>query len=191
VGTFLFVAGRRRALRTLAAAGVVVGALAALDGLGVSWVETITHRFLPDPVAGRGAALDAYLSGRLGLWQRIAAYLSDNPLVLLFGVGFRALPQLAEAGTRLADNDYLRLLIETGLCGVGLTVALMAACLRGAWLCRSRGSAFSVPAGALLAGAWVMQASFMFVGDALTFWRSLPLLFLLQFELLWASLRDT
>ena len=56
-------------------------------------------------------------------------------------------------------------------------------CVRGAWLVWRSGDLEMRQAGALLMGLWAMHASFMFVGDAMTYWRSVPVLFALQFTI--------
>jgi hypothetical protein len=121
---------------------------------------------------------DRVLSGRLATWRVIGQFIQNNPLDLIFGIGYKTLPYSNYLGqTLVTDNTYLSLLVETGLIGLAAFLALNAAILRTALK-----AARSTRENASFLGAWIFcfwcgEMVQMLSGDLITYWRVLPLYF--------------
>ena len=113
------------------------------------------------------------LSGRLTSWETIGGWIAAHPWQAFFGIGYKTLPYTQYLGSPVvADNMYLSLLVETGVCGLAALIWLNVAILRAA--ARSaRHSFFGMWALCFWAGEAVQMAS----GDLLTYWRVLPVYF--------------
>jgi O-antigen ligase len=118
------------------------------------------------------------LSGRLGNWQLIAAFVAAYPWHTILGIGYKTLPYSDFIGqTTVADNMYLSLLVETGIVGLAAFLLLNLAILRTAWRAArgddSRASFF----GTWIFCFWIGQLFQMLSGDLFTYWRVLPAYF--------------
>jgi O-antigen ligase len=121
---------------------------------------------------------EGVLSGRVGSWRAVLAFLAENPWHALLGVGYKTLPYSDYLGrTVITDNMYLSLLAETGIAGLGamlwLSLEILRASRRAARSSDSRRSFF----GTWIFAFWAGQMVQMFSGDLLTYWRVMPLYF--------------
>jgi O-antigen ligase len=120
-------------------------------------------------------APDQVLSGRLETWRTIARFVEQHPWETAAGVGYKTLPYSKFSGqTLIADNMYLSTLVETGVFGLCALLALNIAILRVCHRAAKRGSFF----GKWMLCFWIGEVCQMFAGDILTFWRVLPVFFL-------------
>jgi hypothetical protein len=116
---------------------------------------------------------EGVLSGRVASWQTLAAWIAAHPRQTLFGIGYKTLPYTSFLGSPVvADNQYLSLLVETGVAGMAALVWLNVAILRAAARTAQR-SFFGMWMLCFWAGQTVQLAS----GDLLTYWRVLPVYF--------------
>lgn len=117
---------RRRALILLMAVAVAMGTFAGILGIFGSGGFVIGKR-----LTNASYALDT-MSGRFMVWTRVAMDMSDDPFMLVFGMG----PQKESEGLVVGgdiDNEYVMILKRYGLVGFlcfGLFVALTVAALR-------------------------------------------------------------
>lgn len=190
VGAALFLlltrnGGAPRVAGGLAAAGV---ALVVLYATGSAYVGSLMNRFAFTSFVSQTQTMDAYLTGRLSLWARLGQFLTENPAFMIFGIGYKSIPTLGPYEATVGDNNYLSILIECGLFGLVSMLGVLWCCLRGGRLLWRSSDQWTRASGALLISLWSMHAAFMLVGDAMTYWRSVPLLFALQFALERASL---
>ncbi len=123
-------------------------------------------------------ATNGVLSGRLESWRTLSAWVADNPLDALAGIGYKTLPYSSYIGRPVvADNMYLSLLVETGVAGLAALLWLNVAVLRQA----RRASKSADPAtsffGMWMLCFWAGQTLQMASGDLLTYWRVLPVYF--------------
>jgi O-antigen ligase len=121
---------------------------------------------------------EGVLSGRVGSWRTVLAFLAEHPWHAIFGVGYKTLPYSDYLGrTVITDNMYLSLLAETGIVGLGamlwLSLEILRAARRAARSADSRRSFF----GTWIFAFWAGQMVQMFSGDLLTYWRVMPLYF--------------
>jgi hypothetical protein len=117
---------------------------------------------------------EGVLSGRVASWHTLVAWVAANPWQALFGIGYKTLPYTNFLGNPVvADNMYLSLLVETGVVGVAALVWLNIAILRAA---ARRSNTFF---GMWMLCFWAGQAVQMASGDLLTYWRVLPVYFLI------------
>jgi O-antigen ligase len=121
---------------------------------------------------------DGVLSGRLSTWTTLIDFVLREPWHILFGVGYKTLPYSDFVGERItADNTYLSLLVETGVIGLAVFVALNIAILRfGLRAARSENSRASF-FGSWIFCFWMGQVVQMLSGDLITYWRVLPVYF--------------
>lgn len=127
---------------------------------------------------------DAIFSGRFESWRVLVRFLAEHPWHAILGVGYKTLPYSDYIGqTVIADNMYLSMLVETGIVGLTALVAFNFAVLRTA----ARAARSSRPAavffGTWMFCFWVGQAFQMLSADLLTYWRVMPVYFLV---LAWA-----
>jgi O-antigen ligase len=124
------------------------------------------------------SATSGVLSGRVETWHLLVAWIQAHPWEVLFGIGYKTLPYTDYLGsTVVADNNYLSLLVETGVIGLAALLWLNAAILRAA----ARAARSAAPT-ASFCGLWMLcfwsgQMAQMFSADVLTFWRVLPVYF--------------
>jgi O-antigen ligase len=117
-------------------------------------------------------ATEGVLSGRVASWRTLLDWATAHPWQALTGIGYKTLPYTDYLGAPVvADNQYLGLLVETGVAGLAALVWLNVAILRAA--IRARESLFSTWMLCFWAGQVVQMAS----GDLLTYWRVLPVYF--------------
>jgi O-antigen ligase len=117
-------------------------------------------------------ATEGVLSGRVASWRTLLDWATAHPWQALTGIGYKTLPYTDYLGAPVvADNQYLGLLVETGVVGLAALVWLNVAILRAAL--RARESLFSTWMLCFWAGQVVQMAS----GDLLTYWRVLPVYF--------------
>lgn len=186
LGVGVFVAltrGGRRARWFVAAAAALTLALALLSFAGHDYLGLLWSRFTASAGVGYSGGVDVYLSGRIGMWERLATFLQENPAYILFGIGYKTIASSGPFQSTVGDNNYVSMLIECGLFGLVALIGLLVSCLRGAWALRGSAVPGARETGALLFALWVQHAAFLLVGDAMTYWRSMPILFLLQFAL--------
>jgi O-antigen ligase len=124
--------------------------------------------------SGAIATPERFFSGRLETWSTLGAFLSEHPLQAAVGIGYKTLPYTEFLGRPLvADNTYLSTFVETGVFGLAALIALNAAILVASYKSVKRGSFF----GSWLFCFWTGELFQMLLGDVLTFWRVLPVIF--------------
>lgn len=123
-------------------------------------------------------ATNGILSGRLESWRTLGNLLSEHPLYLLFGAGYKTLPYSNVAGRPLTvDNMYLSLLAETGMAGLLVFLAMNWQILRTAWRAASHPDREASLLGTWVFCFWAGEMVQMLSGDLFTYWRVLPLYF--------------
>jgi O-antigen ligase len=162
---------RRRVLRLRVLAFVAAGAL-------VTWwvfptfVEIYWLR-LSNSAEFFFTATEGVLSGRVASWRTLADWAAAHPWQALTGIGYKTLPYTDYLGAPVvADNMYFSLLVETGVAGLVALLWLNVAILRAAW--RASDSLY----GTWILCFWAGQVVQMTSGDLLTYWRVLPVYFL-------------
>src|SRR5579864_3687773 len=127
---------------------------------------------------------EGIFSGRFESWRILGRFLVEHPWHAVLGIGYKTLPYSDYIGqTVIADNMYFSMLIETGIIGFSALVAFNLAILAAA-----RRAARHVSPGASFFGTWMFcfwvgQSFQMLSADLLTYWRVLPVYFLV---LAWA-----
>jgi hypothetical protein len=156
---------------------------------GAACATVLLYLILPQFVVSYGLRLlasvqyfwsepNAVLSGRLANWTTLIDFLSREPWHVIAGVGYKTLPYSDFTGAPvIADNTYLSLLVETGVIGLSIFIALNAAILRASFR-----AARSMNSTAAFFGTWVFcfwagDIVQMMSGDLITYWRVLPLYF--------------
>lgn len=125
-----------------------------------------------------GESPNMVLSGRVQSWEILAQFLISNPWHALLGVGYKTLPYSDFIGTKaVGDNTYLTLLVETGLAGLAVLLALNAAILRSAYRAAHSSDDLRSFCGLWMLCFWSGQTVQMFSADLLTYWRILPVYF--------------
>ncbi len=187
---------------------VALAALVWLDHSRIPWRRAIvmltipaiagaavSYYFLPQLVATAWLRLsqtvlyffdhtEALFSGRFESWRVLLRFLSEHPWDAVFGVGYKTLPYSDYIGqTVIGDNMYLSMLVETGVIGLAALLWFNFSILRAAW----RAARHTTPIASFL-GTWMFcfwsgQSVQMLSGDLLTYWRVLPVYFLV---LAWA-----
>jgi O-antigen ligase len=182
---------------------ISLGALAWLHRSRIRWRKAVTllassvalgaaagYYFLPDLVTMSWRRLsfsavyffdygEAVFSGRFASWRLLAQFLAAHPWHAIFGIGYKTLPYSDYLGqTVIADNMYLSMLVETGIIGLAALVWFNAAILGAA-----RRAALHVNPRAAFFGTWIFcfwvgQCFQMLSSDLLTYWRVLPVYFL-------------
>jgi len=124
-------------------------------------------------------APNAVLSGRLASWSYLLNFLIAHPWHALLGVGYKTLPYSDFIGTTaVADNTYLSLLLETGVIGLAAVLALNVAILTCAYRAARSTDSLRSFCGTWMFCFWAGQAVQMLSADLLTYWRVLPVYFL-------------
>jgi O-antigen ligase len=127
---------------------------------------------------------EGVFSGRFDSWRVLLSFLTAHPGHAIFGVGYKTLPYSDYIGqTVIADNMYLSMLVETGVIGLAALVALNFAILRAARRAARHASPNAAFYGTWIFCFWVGQSFQMLSSDLLTYWRVLPVYFLV---LAWA-----
>ncbi len=187
---------------------VSLSALAWLDRARIRWRKAIvllassiaagaaaSYYFLPDLVEMSWRRLsfsaiyffdygEALFSGRFESWRILARFLAEHPWHAIFGIGYKTLPYSGYIGqTVIADNMYLSMLVETGIIGLAALLwfnfAILSAARRAARHPNASASFF----GTWIFCFWVGESFQMLSADLLTYWRVLPVYFLV---LAWA-----
>ncbi len=118
------------------------------------------------------------LSGRIGNWSLLTDFFIREPWRCLFGIGYKTLPYFGLAGTPLiADNTWLDLLVETGVTGLGLFLALNICILKSAWRAAHSPQQRAAFFGEWMFCFWIGEMVQMLSGDLITYWRVLPVYF--------------
>jgi O-Antigen ligase len=115
------------------------------------------------------------MSGRIESWRMLWNFIAAEPWHLLLGIGYKTLPYSDFIGAKaVGDNTYLSLLVETGIAGLAVVVALNIAIL----ITARRASRSTDPVrsfcGTWMFCFWAGQVVQMFSADLLTYWRVLP-----------------
>lgn len=125
---FLFSAGRWHKLvvhaRHWLAVGLVVGAGLAVYAM-VYGPQFMLQRIMVVPEGGRG-----YMSGRFEVWQTAWSHVGEHPW---FGIGLMNYRHLPDAIDLHPHNWLIQLLLETGLVGTALFMAMMGLLIHRFW----------------------------------------------------------
>ena len=164
--------------RAAALAAAALAATSATLYLAAPQVLAAYWRRMSDTVIYSWTLPGEMLSGRLETWTTLLAQMRDHPWVLATGIGYKTLPYSSYFGEPLvADNMYLSALVEAGIPGLLLLVALSAAMLASCLRARRRGDPVSRFFATWFFCFWAGEMVQMTATDALTFWRILPLAF--------------
>ncbi len=182
---------------------IALGALTWLHRSSIRWRKAVAllassvalgaaagYYFLPDLVTMSWRRLsfsavyffdygEAVFSGRFESWRMLGRFLAAHPWHAIFGIGYKTLPYSDYVGQSvIADNMYLSMLVETGVIGLAALVwfnfAILGAARRAALHVNPRASFF----GTWIFCFWVGQCFQMLSSDLLTYWRVLPVYFL-------------
>ena len=155
----------------------LTGGLLVTYSVFPAFVESYLAR-LGATVTGLFASPETLLSGRLESWHTLVAFLAAHPDNLLTGIGFKTLPYSDSVGQALiADNMYLSMLVETGVCGLLLMLLFHAAVLKAAYRAARSVDDWTSFLGTWIFCFWVGELFQMLSVDALTYWRVLPIYF--------------
>ncbi len=125
------------------------------------------------------SATEGVLSGRVASWRTLADWVSANPWQLFSGIGYKTLPYTSYLGRPVvADNMYFSLLVETGIAGLAALLWLNIAILRAAGRASRAADSRTSFCGTWMLCFWSGQIVQMLSGDLLTYWRVLPVYFL-------------
>jgi O-antigen ligase len=124
------------------------------------------------------SATEGVLSGRVASWRTLIAWINEHPWTALTGIGYKTLPYSNYIGAPLiADNQYLSLLVETGIVGLAALIWLHIAILRASARASRSADARRAFYGTWMLCFWAGEVVQMLSGDLLTYWRVLPLYF--------------
>jgi O-antigen ligase len=127
---------------------------------------------------------EAIFSGRIDSWRLLIQFLGTHPWHAIFGIGYKTLPYSDYIGQMvIGDNMYLSMLVETGVVGLASLVWLNFAILRVARRCARHVNPTASFLGTWIFCFWTGQLFQMLSADLLTYWRVLPVYFLV---LAWA-----
>jgi O-antigen ligase len=182
---------------------ISLGALAWLDRVRIRWRKAIVlltssialgaaagYYLLPDLVEMSWRRLsfsaiyffdagETVFSGRFESWRLLARFLAEHPWHAVFGVGYKTLPYSDYLGqTVIADNMYLSMLVETGLVGLAALIWLNLSILVVARRAARHTSHTASFLGTWMFCFWTGQSVQMLSADLLTYWRVLPVYFL-------------
>ncbi len=122
---------------------------------------------------------EAVFSGRFESWRVLLRFLSAHPWDAVFGIGYKTLPYSEYIGqTVIGDNMYLSMLVETGVIGLGALLWFNFSILRAAWRAARHATPIASFLGTWMFCFWTGQLFQMLSGDLLTYWRVLPVYFL-------------
>jgi hypothetical protein len=128
------------------------------------------------------------LSGRIANWMALRDFIMQQPWHLILGIGYKTLPYSEFTGRQIiADNTYLDLLVETGVVGLFLFIALNIFILRAGIRAVRSPNPKAKFLGRWITCFWVGELVQMFSGDLITYWRVLPI----YFWILAAAIRET
>ncbi|HVP45008.1 MAG TPA: O-antigen ligase family protein [Bryobacteraceae bacterium] len=162
----------------------------SLLGISITAGAAASYYFLPQIVESSwqrlsGSAIylfdygEAVFSGRFESWRTLLRFLNEHPWHAVFGIGYKTLPYSDYIGQSvIGDNMYLSMLIETGVIGLAaliwFNVAILLASRRAARQANPKASFF----GTWMFCFWLGQCVQMLSADLLTYWRVLPVYFL-------------
>jgi hypothetical protein len=122
---------------------------------------------------------DTVVSGRLESWRVLVQFLTTHPWHAVLGIGYKTLPYSDYIGrTVIGDNMYLSMLIETGVVGLAALLWLNFTILRTARRTARHASPMASFLSTWMFCFWSGQMVQMFSADLLTYWRVLPVYFL-------------
>jgi O-antigen ligase len=122
---------------------------------------------------------EAMFSGRFESWRVLLRFLSAHPWDAVFGIGYKTLPYSDYIGqTVIGDNMYLSMLVETGGIGLGALLWFNFSILRATWRAARHATPLASFLGTWMFCFWTGQSVQMLSGDSLTYWRVLPVYFL-------------
>ena len=171
----------RRALSLL---GISVTAGAALSYYFFPQIVQVAwQRFLGSVIYLSDNA-DYVFSGRLESWRVLLRFLGAHPWHAVFGIGYKTLPYSDYIGQKvISDNMYLSMLVETGIIGLAALVWFNIAILGTARRAARHANPEASFLGTWIFCFWLGQCVQMLSADLLTYWRILPVYFLV---LAWA-----
>jgi O-antigen ligase len=161
-----------------------------LLGLSLAAGAAASYYFLPELVNAAwlrlsGSAFyffdygEAIFSGRFESWRVLLQFLTEHPWHAVFGIGYKTLPYSDYLGqTVIADNMYLSMLVETGILGLAALIWLNFSILRSARRAARHPSQTASFLGTWMFCFWTGQSVQMLSADLLTYWRVLPVYFL-------------
>jgi hypothetical protein len=168
---------------------ILLLAILAIGGAAVSYyflpqlVETAWLR-LSQTVLYSFDHTEAVFSGRFESWRVLLRFLSAHPWDAIFGIGYKTLPYSDYIGqTVIGDNMYLSMLVETGVVGLGALLWFNFSVLRAARRAARHATPIASFLGTWMFCFWTGQLFQMLSADLLTYWRVLPVYFLV---LAWA-----
>ena len=161
----------------------------SLLGISVATGAAASYYFLPQIVQASWQRLSnsVYLldhseyvfSGRLESWRVLLRFLATHPWHAVFGIGYKTLPYSNYIGqTAIGDNMYLSMLIETGIIGLAVLVWFNVAVLRVARRAARNANPSAAFFGTWMFCFWLGECFQMLSADLLTYWRLLPVYFL-------------
>ncbi len=162
---------------TVTAAGVLLPAALLLliapretRGVALPRLQHTTTESLKQP--------NLVLSHRVETWQFLASEVARQPWKYVIGIGYKTLPYTHYFGARrTADNMYLSLLVETGVLGLGAMLALCGFVLQKSYAWSRAPDPTLSTLGLFLFPAWCGEMVQMLSGDILTYWRVVPVFF--------------
>jgi len=161
-----------------------------LLGLSLAAGAAVSYYFLPDFVNAAwlrlsGSAFyffdygEAIFSGRFESWRVLLQFLTEHPWHAVLGIGYKTLPYSDYLGqTVIADNMYLSMLVETGILGLAALIWLNFSILYSARRAARHSSQTASFLGTWMFCFWTGQSVQMLSADLLTYWRVLPVYFL-------------
>lgn len=171
----------RRALLPLAILAIMAAALSYYflpQLVETAWLrlsQTIIYSF---------DQTEAVFSGRFESWRILLGFLTAHPWDAVFGVGYKTLPYSDYIGQAvIGDNMYLSMLVETGVVGLAALLWFNFSILRTAWRAAGNANPTAAFLGTWMFCFWTGQLFQMFSSDVLTYWRVMPVYFLV---LAWA-----
>jgi O-antigen ligase len=170
------------------------GALSLL-GISITTGAAVSYYFLPHFVQAAWQRLSGsvtYLfdygedifSGRFESWRVLLRFLAAHPWHAVFGIGYKTLPYSDYIGQKvISDNMYLSMLVETGIIGLATLIWFNIAILNAARRAARNANPDAAFFGTWMFCFWLGECVQMLSADLLTYWRVLPVYFLV---LAWA-----
>ena len=113
-------------------------------------------------------------SGRWETWERLFAFFADHPWLLVFGIGYKSLPNTNLFGVSvIADNGFLSTVFETGIIGLIAFLNLNWVIFRSLRQTSQHQNSTVRRYAAFLFAFWCGQMIQMTTGDLSTYWRNL------------------
>jgi O-antigen ligase len=113
-------------------------------------------------------------SGRWETWERLFAFFANHPWLLVFGIGYKSLPNTDLFGFNvIADNGFLSAAFETGLIGLIAFLNLNWVIFRSLHRTSQHRNSTIRRYAAFLFAFWCGEMVQMVTGDLFTYWRNL------------------